>query len=65
MRQAVEKRTEHLQAFDAVLRCHHYFTVLTEGAWRNAYEALERAVELDPTTRWRTLCWLTCWAHTT
>jgi adenylate cyclase len=47
-RGALEKRTESLEAYDAVLRYYHYFTVLTGDAWSAAYGALERAVELDP-----------------
>jgi TolB-like protein len=47
-RGALKKRTDSLEAYDAVLRYYHYFTVLTGDAWRGAYEALERAVELDP-----------------
>lgn len=47
-RGALEKRTDSLEAYDAVLRYYHYFTVLTGDAWSAAYEALERAVELDP-----------------
>jgi adenylate cyclase len=47
-RGALEKRTHNLEAYDAVLRYYHYFSVLTDAAWTRAYEALERAVELDP-----------------
>lgn len=42
------ERTDSLEAYDAVLRYHHYFTVLTEDAWRDAFDALERAVAADP-----------------
>jgi adenylate cyclase len=42
------QRTDSLEAYDAVLRYHHYFTVLTEDAWRNAFDALETAVASDP-----------------
>jgi adenylate cyclase len=47
-RQALEKRTDSLQAYDAVLRYYHHFAVLTEEARQGALEALERAVEQDP-----------------
>ena len=46
--QAVEKRTDRIEAYDAVLRFYHYVTVYTAEAWRAAFEALERAVQLDP-----------------
>lgn len=42
------ERTDSFAAYDAVLRYHHYFTVLTGDAWRKAFDALERAVALDP-----------------
>ena len=47
-RQALEKRTDSLEAYDAILRWSHYFTALTEEAWNAAYEALEHAVQADP-----------------
>lgn len=42
------QRTHSLEAYDAVLRYHHYFTVFTGDAWRVAFDALERAVAVDP-----------------
>jgi adenylate cyclase len=47
-RQALEKRTDSLEAYDAVLRWSHYFTALTDEAWDAAFDALEHAVQADP-----------------
>jgi adenylate cyclase len=46
--QALDKATDNLQVFDAMLRYHHYFVVLTDEMWTAAHAALERAVEADP-----------------
>ncbi len=37
-----------LMAYDGILRFYHYETVLTPEAFKEALEALERAVEIDP-----------------
>ncbi len=39
---------QQFSVYDAVLLYHHHFTVLTSESWVAAYEALEKAVKLDP-----------------
>ena len=43
----LHKSPELFEAYDAVLHYYHYFSVLTTKAWNNAYQALERAVQLE------------------
>ena len=47
-RESRKKAPADLEAYDAVLRFYHYETVLTPEAFKEALEALERAVEIEP-----------------
>ena len=47
-RRLLENRTDSGEAFEAVLRWNHYFSVLTEPAWNRARDALEHAVVSEP-----------------
>jgi adenylate cyclase len=43
-----KKPPADLMAYDGILRFYHYETLLTPEAFKEALEALERAVEIDP-----------------
>jgi adenylate cyclase len=43
-----KKAPAALKAYDAILRFYHYEIVMTPESFREAMEALERAVEIDP-----------------
>ncbi len=43
-----KKPPADLKSYDAILRFYHYETVLTPEAFKEALEALERTVEIDP-----------------
>jgi len=47
-RESRKKPPVDLHAYDAVLRFYHYETLLTPEAFKEALEALERAIEIDP-----------------
>ena len=44
----LERKTSSHISFEAMLRWHHYFTVLTTDAWYEARVALEDAIVADP-----------------
>jgi adenylate cyclase len=47
-RESSKKPPADMKAYDATLRFNHYETLLTPKAFKDALEALERAVEIDP-----------------